>query len=108
MQTSGLCRQRHFPAVAQPFRVLWAPWAPALFFFIGGLILSIICMGIFGSTIGSFILVFNIVAGHITAILVGLKMRYMASLITGVENRRTGSTNLSEKEVPGSHNFSNI
>lgn len=108
MQTSGLCRQRHFPAVAQPFRVLWAPWAPALFFFFSGLFMAVLGIAFIGSQWGTFLMIVGVIGGHLTAISVGLKFRYMASIVTGLENRRTGSNNLSEDDRPTQYNFSNI
>lgn len=107
MQVSGLCRQRHFPAVAQPFRILWAPWSSALFFFVIAIITSILSMAIIGSSIGAIVLALGIICGHLAAIGLGLRMRYLATIVSGLENRRTGSTNLSEDKV-GSYEFSNI
>lgn len=103
----GVCQQRHFPAVAQPFRVLWAPWAPALFFFFCGLFFSVLCAAIFGAGIGGFMLPVGIVGGHTLAILVGLRMQFMANIIGGLENRRTGSTNLAAEKT-SQFDFANL
>lgn len=103
----GLCQQRHFPAVAQPFRVLWAPWAPALFFFFAGMLFSVLGAAIFGAGLGGFLLPVGIVGGHTLAILVGLRMQFMANIIGGLENRRTGSTNLTKQKL-STFEFANL
>jgi len=103
----GGCQQRHFPAVAQPFRILWAPWAPAVFFFVTAVILAILGMALLGASFGGILLPVLIVIGHVVAILLGLKMRYMASILAGMENRRAGTTNLTDKKT-GSFEFANL
>jgi hypothetical protein len=103
----GVCQQRHFPSVARPFRILWAPWAPAVFFFCASFFISIMTSSFVGTSIGSILLPIGIVVGHLAAILVGTKAQYAATIITGVENRRTGSTNLSQ-DKSSAYEFSNI
>ena len=103
----GVCQQRHFPMVARPFRILWAPWAPAVFFFVLSFFLSIFATAFFGTSVGSLILPLGIVCGHLAAVVIGSRLQYAATLITGIENRRTGSTNLS-RDKDGSYVFTNI
>ena len=103
----GVCQQRHFPTVARPFRILWAPWAPAVFFFVFSFFLSLFLTAFFGTAVGSFILPLGFVGGHLAAIFIGSRAQYAATIITGFENRRTGSTNLS-KDSDGNYTFSNI
>ena len=98
----GVCQQRHFPAVAQPFRVLWAPWAPSLFFTLTGLLLSVV-----SQSLGAFILPIGLVGGHVIAIIIGLRMQFMVTLIAGIENVRRGSTNLTSQKT-GAYEFANI
>ncbi len=103
----GVCQQRHFPAVAQPFRVLWAPWAPSLFFTLTGLLLSVLVMALVSQSLGSIILPIGIVGGHAIAIVIGLRMQFMVTLIAGIENMRRGSTNLTTAKT-GPYEFANI
>lgn len=103
----GLCQQRHFPAVAQPFRVLWAPWAPSLVFVLIGLFLSVLGSAILGAAVGGFLLPVGLVGGHGLAIVLGLRMQFMASVIAGLENVRRGGTNLT-RDKAGSYDFANI
>lgn len=103
----GLCQQRHFPAVAQPFRVLWAPWAPSLVFVIIGLFLSVIGSVILGPAVGGALLPVGLVGGHGLAIVLGLRMQFMASVVAGLENVRRGGTNMTRKKT-GHYNFANI
>ena len=93
----GVCHQHHFPAVARPFRILWAPWAPAIFCFVSAIV---------GTPLGSVLMPVSILIGHGVAIAIGNKAQYMATLVTGLENRRTGSTNLSKDG--GNFDFANI
>jgi len=102
----GVCHQHHFPAVARPFRILWAPWAPAVFCFFAGMMLSVVVSLVFGTTYGSILMPIGIVVGHGIAIAIGTKAQYMATLVTGMENRRTGSTNLTEDG--GNFDFANL
>jgi hypothetical protein len=103
----GLYQQRHFPAVAQPFRILWAPWAPSLAFVLVGLLLSVLGAAILGPAIGGVLLPVGLVGGHATAIAVGLRMQFMATLVAGLENHRRGTTNLSAKKA-GQYEFANL
>ncbi|MAM40846.1 MAG: hypothetical protein CL949_20605 [Erythrobacter sp.] len=103
----GVCQQRHFPAVAQPFRVLWAPWAPSLFFTLTGLLLSVLMMALVSQSLGAFILPIGLVGGHVIAIIIGLRMQFMVTLIAGIENVRRGSTNLTSQKT-GAYEFANI
>jgi len=102
----GVCHQSHFPAVARPFRLLWAPWAPAVFSFFASLLLSVFISILISMTLGTFLLPLFILVGHGLAITVGSRAQYMATLVTGIENRRTGSTNLGDDD--GNFNFANI
>ena len=111
MANQGTCTQRHFPAVAQPFRILWAPWSAALAFFAIAMLTSFFLMGLFGSSVGGVAMPVLVMIGHGLAISVGIRMRYLASIIGGLENRRTGSTNLKkipEGEKRSSYEFANI
>ena len=103
----GVCQQRHFPSVARPFRILWAPWAPAVFFFFLSFILAGLSGAILGGTVGSIMMPVGIVGGHLAAIFLGSKAQYAATLVTGIENRRTGNTNLNP-DKSGNYDFSNI
>ena len=103
----GVCQQRHFPSVARPFRILWAPWAPAVFFFGLSFVLAGLGAAIFGGSAGPIVLVIGIMGGHFAAVMIGSKAQYAASIVTGIENRRTGTTNLSS-ESAGNYEFSNI
>ena len=103
----GVCQQRHFPTVARPFRILWAPWAPAVFFFFLSFILAGLMGLIFGGSTGAFMMPIGIIGGHLAAIFLGSKAQYAATLVTGIENRRTGTTNLSP-EKSGNYEFSNL
>ena len=72
---------------------------------------SFMLMAVFGSSVGGVAMPVLVMIGHGLAISVGLKMRYLASIIGGLENRRTGSTNLKvnrdgKKETP--FEFANI
>ena len=102
----GVCHQHHFPAVARPFRILWAPWAPAIFCFFSAIMLSLVVSAIVGTTVGSVLMPVSILIGHGVAIAIGNKAQYMATLVTGLENRRTGSTNLAKDG--GNFDFANI
>ncbi len=103
----GLCVQKHFSAVSQPFKVLFAPWAPAILFFALAFVLSIFSAAIFGTSVAAIVMVLGVLIGHGLAIAVGMKMQYIATIITGIESRRTGSTNLSSEKT-GNYDFSNI
>ena len=102
----GVCMQNHFPAVAQPFRVLWAPWSLALLGIFSSLFISVFCMILLGTTIGGIMLVVLMPGFHILAIVFGLKLRYLSSIVTSLDNRKTGSTNLSHES--GTFEFANI
>ena len=105
----GLCTQRHFPAVAQPFRVLWAPWPAAALSAAVVFLLSVFLMLTPFSSLGSILLVVGLPVGHGIAIAVGIKARYLADIVGGIENRKTGSTNLKVyKEDKTSFDFANI
>ena len=103
--SEGFCKQNHFPAVAQPFKVLWAPWPLAVL----GLCLSLlftlilVAVGLMTPAMLGFPL---FVAGfHGLAIGMGLRMRYAMAIIFSLDNRKVGTSNLGGK---GSHYFSNI
>lgn len=102
----GVCMQNHFPAVAQPFRVLWAPWSLALLGIFSSLFISVFCMMLVSTTIGGVLLVVLMPGFHILAIVFGLRLRYLSSLVTSLDNRKTGSTNLSRDS--GTYEFANI
>lgn len=102
----GVCMQNHFPAVAQPFRVLWAPWSLALLGIFVSLFTSVFCMITLGTTFGGILLVVLMPGCHVLAIVFGLRLRYMASLVTSLDNRKTGTTNLAEDA--GNFEFANI
>lgn len=103
----GTCTQRHFPAVARPFRILWAPWAAAVFSFFTAIVASILFTAIFGTGFGGITLPLFILLGHIAAIVFGTKFQYLATIVTGMENRRTGGSNLSPKKGD-TYDFSNL
>lgn len=104
----GVCTQKHFPAVAQPFRVLWAPWPLAAVGIASALFLSVFCMAVFGTTVGGIMLPLTIVSFHGTAIAFGLKLRYLATMATSLDNRKTGSSNLAPKKGKSNFEFANI
>lgn len=107
--STGLCTQRHFPAVAQPFRVLWAPWPAAALSAGVVFVLSILLMLTPLSSLGTIILVVGLPVGHGIAIATGIKARYLADIIGGLENRKTGSTNLKQDDgKSSSFDFANI
>lgn len=103
----GVCQQRHFPAVAQPFRVLWAPWAPSLFLVLAGLLISVFLSAFVGTAFGGLLLPVGIAGGHGLAIVLGLRMQFMVTIIGGLENVRRGTTNLA-KGKSGPYEFANI
>ena len=100
------CTQRHFPAVAQPFKVLWAPWPLAATGIALALTISIFCMIVFGAAVGGILLPLTILGFHGTAIGLGLKLRYAATMVTSLDNRKTGSSNLSPDK--SGYEFANI
>lgn len=105
----GLCTQRHFPAVAQPFRVLWAPWPAAALSAGTVFLLAIFLMLTPFSSVGTILLVIGLPVGHGIAVAVGIKARYLADIVGGIENRKTGSTNLkSDDGDKTSFDFANI
>jgi hypothetical protein len=102
----GVCQQNHFPAVAQPFRVLWAPWSLALLGVVTALFTSVFLMIVVGTTIGGIALIVLLPGLHVAAIVFGLKLRYLSSIVTSLDNRRTGTTNLSKDK--NTFDFANI
>jgi hypothetical protein len=102
----GVCVQNHFPAVAQPFRVLWAPWSLAVLGIMVSIFTSAFSMLILGPAIGGIMMAVLVPGCHVGAILLGLKLRYLSSMVVSLENRKTGTTNLS-KDV-GHFDFANI
>lgn len=101
----GVCQQKHFPAVAQPFRVLWAPWPLA----VAGLVVSIfsaVFLMISGlKSMAAIGLPLMMVGFHGGAVILGLKLRYVYPLLLSIESRKTGSNNLGAK---GHFVFGNI
>lgn len=99
------CQQNHFPAVAQPFTIFWAPWPLT----VGGFLLSFILflfIALLGfSTIGMMLLPLMILGFHAGAIILGMRMRYIWTILLASECRKTGSNNLGGK---GSQEFGNI
>lgn len=107
--SSGLCTQRHFPAVAQPFRVLWAPWPAAALSAGTVFVVSVLIMLTPLSSMSTIILVVGLPTGHGIAVATGIKVRYLANIVNGLENRKTGSTNLKDdSEKSSSFEFANI
>lgn len=106
----GFCQQRHFPAVAQPFRILWAPWPAALLSVLLAIVFTILFALIFGTSFSAIMLPVLIVGGHGIAILVGLKLRYLWSMVSSLDARKTGGTNLADptKTPLSSFEYSNI
>jgi hypothetical protein len=102
----GVCMQNHFPAVAQPFRVLWAPWSLAVLGIVSSLLLGVMSMLLFGAAVGGVILFILLPGFHVMAILFGLKLRYLSSIVLSLDNRKTGTNNLSQDG--GSFEFANI
>ena len=102
----GVCMQNHFPAVAQPFRVLWAPWSLAALGIFTSLTLGVFSMLLFGAAVGGVALFILLPGMHALAIVFGLKLRYLSSMVTSLDNRKTGSTNLSDDG--GTFEFANI
>ena len=61
------------------------------------------------SSFSTLILVVGLPVGHGVAIAVGIKARYLADIVGGIENRKTGSTNLKvDDEDKTSFDFANI
>jgi len=102
----GVCMQNHFPAVAQPFRVLWAPWSLAVLGIVSALFISAFTMLLVGTTVGGILMAVLVPGFHIMAIVFGLKLRYLSSLVLSLDNRKTGITNLSPDS--GNFDFANI
>lgn len=101
----GVCTQRHFPAVAQPFRILWAPWPLAVLGFAISFVFSGLIMALVSASLGGFIFPFMIIIMHGVAIAMGFKLKYFATMVFSLENRRTGTNNLGAE---GNYNFDNI
>lgn len=102
----GVCTQKHFPAVAQPFRVLWAPWSLAALGIASALVISGFLMALVGTTVGGLALAALVPAFHLAAIGFGLKLRYLSTMVTSLDNRKTGSSNLSPDK--SGFDFANI
>lgn len=102
----GVCTQKHFPAVAQPFRVLWAPWSLAALGVASAIIISGFSMALIGTTVGGIMLAVLIPAFHLAAIAFGLKLRYLSTMVTSLDNRKTGTNNLSPDK--SGFDFANI
>ena len=102
---SGVCTQRHFPAVAQPFRVLWAPWPLAILGLAMSLFLMVFLVAMGLMTVAMFGFPVFVLGFHGAAIVMGLKLRYAMPIVFSLDNRKTGRSNLGGK---GSHYFSNI
>lgn len=102
----GVCQQKHFPAVAQPFRVLWAPWSLAALGIALALVISAFTMATIGTTVGGILLAVLVPGFHILAIALGLKLRYLSTMVTSLDNRKTGSSNLSPDK--SGFDFANI
>lgn len=103
--SDGYCKQNHFPAVAQPFKVLWAPWPLAVVGLAMSLLLTLVLVAIGLMTIAMFGFPLFVAGFHGLAIVMGLKMRYAMPIVFSLDNRKTGSSNLGGK---GPHYFSNI
>lgn len=84
-----------------------APWAPAVFFFGLAFLTSAFLGAMLGGATFAIALVVLLLVGHGLAIAIGSKFQYLATIVTGVENRRTGSCNLSQDEV-SSYEFYNL
>ena len=102
----GVCMQNHFPAVAQPFRVLWAPWSLAVLGIVSALTIGVFVMLLLGAAVGGIALFIMLPGFHAMAVIFGLKLRYLSSMVLSLDNRKTGSTNLSQER--GSFEFANI
>ncbi|MFZ3481923.1 hypothetical protein [Sphingomonas sp. 3-13AW] len=103
--SEGFCKQNHFPAVAQPFKVLWAPWPLAVLGLGLALFFTLLLVAVGLMTIAMFGFPLFVAGFHVLAIVLGLKMRYAMSIVFSLDNRKVGSSNLGGK---GSHYFSNI
>ena len=90
----GVCQQRHFPAVAQPFKIFWAPWPLVVAGAITAFSISILSMLLVNTTVGSIALPVLLLVFHTLAVVFGLRMRYAYNILMAMENRKTGSTNL--------------
>lgn len=102
----GVCTQKHFPAVAQPFRVLWAPWSLAALGMVSAIVISGFSMALFGATVGGLLLALLFPLFHLLAIIFGLKLRYLSTMVTSLENRKSGVNNLSNEQ--GGFEYANI
>jgi hypothetical protein len=103
--SEGYCKQNHFPAVAQPFKVLWAPWPLAVLGLAMALFLTIVLVAVGPMTIAMFGFPLFVAGFHVLAIVMGLKLRYAMPIVFSLDNRKTGSSNLGGE---GSHYFSNV
>lgn len=104
--SQGVCTQKHFPAVAQPFRVLWAPWSLAAVGIACALVISAFCMIFLGTTVGGIMLAVLVPGFHVVAITLGLRLRYLASMVTSLDNRKSGTSNLNKDG--GGFEYANI
>lgn len=104
--SQGVCTQKHFPSVAQPFRVLWAPWSLAAAGIFSAIFTAGFVMALIGTTIGGVMLAILVPLFHLLAIIFGLKLRYLSTMITSLDNRKTGSNNLAPQK--GTFDFANI
>ncbi len=103
--SEGFCKQNHFPAVAQPFKVLWAPWPLAILGLAMALFLMLVLVASGLMTVAMFGFPLFVAGFHGLAIAMGLKMRYAMPIVFSLDNRKVGSSNLGGK---GPHYFSNI
>lgn len=102
----GVCTQPHCPAVAQPFRVLWAPWSLAVVGIVTTFVVAGLCMALIGMTFGGIMLAVLMPVNQLLAIMFGLKLRYLATMVTSIDNRKTGRSNLSDEG--GGFEYANI
>lgn len=103
--SEGFCKQNHHPAVAQPFRVLWAPWPLAVVGLALALFLTVLLVAMGLMTVAMFGFPLFVGGFHVLAIVLGLKLRYAMPIIFSLDNRKTGTSNIGGK---GSHYFSNV
>jgi hypothetical protein len=96
---------RVLPAVAQPFRVLWAPWPLAVVGLAMALFLTVLLVAVGLMTVAMFGFPLFVAGFHALAIIMGLKLRYAMPIVFSLDNRKIGTSNLSDE---GQHYFSNI
>jgi len=90
----GICTQLHYPAVAQPFTIFWAPWPLFIIELIACFALLLLLSLTVSMGVGVFAFIIGMPLFHILSVRMGMKMRYCFTIVTSIDNRRKGQTNL--------------